>query len=412
MKKLTLLPLYEAILKTGGLHVDKNGLVSNTYGDTTTAVEIEGKRLVLPTQEHLRSGDWANKIIFHPGYENIMRGTSAVMDKLRAAINAKANMIISQLMYELMTIVTSVGMHSKMSPDQQELLSKVVKADEKTLKTIVDIIAAMRTANSERKFVNIYVKNGGKAGGKQWSRASIVRFPFYDELLAADKAVYGVTLRKTDKAALIEIMEFMFPAIKDDGGYSRGSNCDIAPTLDCMMKAVMGIADRINSVCKEYSKLLTNGDDYVYDDDWCDSFENLGYLSTEIKMIPMQAGNEGATNNEPVKAPGLVTPQPTPVQYAQQPVYQPMQYQQPYQPLQPAGPVMTQDGKVDFRASMMANPQLAATMQPVQVMQSQYPPQQPQRVPSWQQPQQMYGSMQQFQQPMQQQYGYQPQTGY
>lgn len=397
---MKIINLYDSILSTAGLKVDKDDMVSAVAGTTSIPFVVKGKRLVLPTKVHLSNPNKDSIAIFHPLSENTLRGESEVMARFRSAINTRMNYVVGCLSQELMTIATSVKMHSQLNPDQQELLSKLKNADEKTLAALQSILKAMSLDSKDKNFVHIYLKRGGMVAGKKYSRAAIVTFPLYEELCKSDKAVYGVTLRSKDKQSIIALLEFIFSDIQTPNSYDRGSYSDIAPFLDSLMLAVKSLASDINTVIDAYEQFIPEANTYKYNDEWVETFDNLSQLLGEIRSIPMQAGNEGEVVNKVdtshVQNTGLVTPTQAPVVHHQHvpqnphnfnaPMMQPMQQQVYQQPVQ-NGPVKTEGG-IDFSASTRNNP----AFQQFNPMMPQQPlPPQP---PRWAQPQTpMFGQM-------------------
>jgi hypothetical protein len=399
---MKIIDLYKSILSTAGLKVDKDDMVSATAGDVSIPFVVKGKRLVLPTKSHLSNPNKDSIAIFHPLSENTLRGESDVMGRFRSAINTRMNYVVGCIAQELMTIATSVKMHSQLNPDQQELLSKLKNADEKTLSSLQSILKAMSLDSKDKNFVHIFLKRGGIVAGKKYSRAAIVTFPLYEELCKSDKAVYGVTLRTKDKQSLIALLEFIFSDIQTPNTYDRGSYSDIAPFLDSLMLAVKSLASDINTVIDGYEQFIPDALSYKYEDEWVETFDNLSQLLGEIRSIPMQAGNEGEvvgrsdTNTQ--QAVGLITPTAAPVQQTHvpqnphnfnAPIMQPMQQPQVYQQPVQNGPVRTEGG-IDFSASTRNNPafQQFNPMMPGQMVQ------QVVSVPRWAQPQApMFGQM-------------------
>lgn len=390
---MKMIELYKHLLAAGNCIVDDEGMVSGSMKGKTMPLMVGGKRLVLPTAEHLAHPDPSNKVIFHPLSENILGGESKVMEKFRGTINVRLNWVLACLLQELMGIVTSVKLHPKLSPTQSELLSKVKSADltmvdvtvkdkkvpmAKAYKALKDLIDAMNVTSKDKCFVHIFLRRGGRVAGKSYRSAAIVSFPLYEELAKGEKQVFGVTLRAKDREAIMQLLEFVIPGIEVPHSYDKGSECDIAPFLDALMKSLMGIASNINAIVDEFENHLSEDapGDYKYGDQWVSIFDNLSQMLPEIRMIPMQAGNEGHRDTRPVGnpnatgAPALVNAAPPaphqPAVAAPNTIaYPPAFPQQAYAPAaypampQPAGPVKTESGKIDFAASMRSNPVLA-----------------------------------------------------
>jgi hypothetical protein len=233
------------------------------------------------------------------------------------------NYVIACMMGELLTLITSPGEHQKLTPDQSELLSMVSQADEETLSRFEKIITTIKKAaangDKDKAFVNIYLKKTANIKGKVYKRGAIITFPFYKELMKKEKTLYGVTLRNKDRESIQKLLEFIIPGIEVEDSYNQGSTGDISPFLDALLKGVLGIASNINSIATNYKNFLGMYDSYIYNADWVDTMENIHLLESEIRMIPMQAGNEGsvvgaapnAHQPQLSVAPAVAAPKPT-----------------------------------------------------------------------------------------------------
>jgi hypothetical protein len=310
---------YKQILKLGGLVTDKDGLVSATIDDSTVPFTVKGKRLALPTKENM--GKTADLVIFHPLSENFLRGESEVMQRYRSAINTRLNYVLGCLMEEMLTLITSAGEHQKLTPEQSEVLSVAHEADEGTLTRFTQLLKAMGLGDKEKSFVNIYLKKTASIKGKVYKRGAIVTFPFYKELIKKEKSVYGVTLRIKDREAIQKLLEFIIPGIGEDDAYNQGSSGDVSPFLESLLKGLIGVAANINSIATSYKDFLALYDNYVYNADWVDTMENIHLLETEIRLVPMQAGNEGS----------IMSTNPSPPQLSVAPPVQESVHSQPQQ---------------------------------------------------------------------------------
>lgn len=375
---MKLIQLYKDILSVASLKADNDGMISAEAGGRSSPFMVEGKRLVLPTHENLRNPDWANRVVFHPLSENNMRGESKVMEKFRAAINTRLNYVTMLLGEELLGLTVDTAAHKRLNPDQTVLLTALLGADEKskTLEQFQALVKAMGLGNPERSFVHVFLKRGGIVKGKKYNRACIVSFPLYEELGKEDaKQIYGVTVSKKNKALLRKLMEFIFPGIETPTHFDSGSESDIGPFLDCLMQSIIKLGSCINQIVDDYEKLLAEPDTFRFNSDWVDVFENLNQLLPEIRAIPMQAGNEGATersaaqaaagganrltNVQPAHPPGTIgmpaAPAPAAAAWAGQPVVAANQ---------PA--LVKTDRGIDFSATLRNNPGVAAVIGAVQ----------------------------------------------
>lgn len=369
---MKIIELYKEILSAGYLFADKEGMISAKIKGSTMPFLIDGKRLVLPTKEHLKNSDWSNRVVFHPLSENILRGESKVLERFRNNINLRLNYVLGMVADQLFKLVVNVGGHKHLSPDQSIILSSVKNADEKAYNAFGNLIEDMGLTNKTKCIVHIYLKKGGVVDGRKYNRAAIVTFPLYEELLKNQKQVFGVNIASAKhREAIKQLLEYILPGIDKPHYFDRGSESQIAPYLDCLMQGVLGIASRINNIIDEYGQFMDSADELRYADGWVEVFENLEQLKAEIRSIPMQAGNEGAVGDAPAapapaaQAPAQVlqTPSAIPVPPPVQPIpTQPYYGAPPPAPVQGGGVVKSASGGIDFAASMRSNPQLAGTI--------------------------------------------------
>ena len=361
---------YKSILSLGCLTADEAGLISAEMESTKVPLVVDSKRLVLPTREHMANPNKESIVLFHPLAENIMRGESDVMAKFRSAINIKLNFTIGTMLQEIIVLATSPGMHHKLKSDQFEFLALLKEADEKTLASFQQLVKSMSIGNVDKCFVHFYIKKNAVINGKNHRRGAIITFPLYEELCKSDTMVYGIKMRKKDHASLKAMLAYIFPKIDEKDTYSRGSLSDTAPTLDALLLGVLGVASHINSMVENFEGVIEDLSEFRYEDDWVAELDNLAQFTNELRLIPMQAGNEGGVAPTPtqptphlqnVAAPAA----PAPYQSLMQPV-QSQPYMQSAPPVQNNGVavVKTQTGGIDFAATLRSNPQFAPVGNP------------------------------------------------
>ena len=288
---MKLIPFYKSVLGTAALKVNAENMVSAHMQGNSIPFMVKGKRLVLPTHEHLSNPDKSSIVIFHPLSENVLGDESAVMEKFRNALNIRLNYILGVIVDGLLVLGTSVAEHAKLTPDQAEVLGILKDADEKTLTNYRAILKNMGMGNKEKCFIDIFLKRGGMVNGKKYNRAAIVHFPLYKELLKREKQTYGVILRKKDYEIFIKLLEFIIPGIENEAYFNKGSESDLGPFLDALMRCVAQIASRINQTVEMYRDQYDNPDELLFESDWVECFDNLSQLLPEVRAIPMQAGN-------------------------------------------------------------------------------------------------------------------------
>lgn len=356
---MKIVDFYKQILSAGSLVADAAGNVSAMVESKTIPFTVGSKRMVLPTKEQLANPNKDNVAVFHPLEENIIRGESEVMTRYRAAVNLRLNYVINHLLLELITLSTSPGMHSKLTPNHYDLLAHFKDADEKTIQAFEALMKAMPMGSVEKCFAHIFIKKNAIIGGKTYRRGAMVSFPLYEELEKEGTTVYGVKLRKKDHAAFKGILKQIFPDMDIKNHYSRGSASDIAATLDCLLAVVINLASYLNGLIDEYGDLLEDIKSLRYEDEWMPEMANLTQFTNELRLMPMQTGNEGSHEVAAAPAPvgqlQNVAPPALP-----QPVMVPAPSYTYAAP--PVSAPVTQSGLLDFGAMLRNNPQLAPQM--------------------------------------------------
>lgn len=364
-----LLNIYRSILKYSGLEADADGLISAVIDGKKQPSLIDGVRMVLPTDHHLRTFMKNEKIVFHPFTENILRGESEIIQKLKLTINVKLNYTIATIGQNLLNLVASPEFHSRLNPEQMEIMTCIKDCDEKAVVNFIQVMVNGSKSKVDRLFANIYLKRGGTVHGKRYSRVGIVSFPFYEDLI--NNKVEKVRVK--DVETYKQLFKFIFPDIDEPDCYNYGSNSQVAPFLDALMKSSCNIASRLNDILLTYKDFIDNHEELMFDSDWVEAFENLDDLSSEIRKIPVQYGNDGSISTA-TELPA--TPMPVPVPVQQQPVQAPQQY-----PQNNVAPVQQQAPQVPRTARGLSFSALTGANQPqmpmVPVMPSPFMQQQP-----------------------------------
>lgn len=339
---MELLPLYKSILKAGHLVVDDEGFIKRVWKGKKEPWLIDGKSVVLPTDEQLKAPT-AETIVFHPLFEFLTRAESTVTAEYRRVVTERLHLSFLALASELLKIGASQQMHAKLSPEQSEFLSFVPEADKEMFETFEKLCDAMPEGQNQKAFVSMYLKRGGIVQGKSAHRAAIVTFPLYkqlvedgqkrDAVMSARKhapkkkdekkeeeklpvipnETYGVKMRKIDREAFIKLFEYMVPGIAEVDSYSATSNSNIAPSMDAIMHAVQNLAAPLNDMVERFKDKLSESAQIILrvEDAWVPEFVNLAPLQVQIRMIPMQDGNDGAlpvpTDKQSVEAEARAT---------------------------------------------------------------------------------------------------------
>lgn len=292
---MKLITLYKALLDLGGMSADRDGFVSGKLPGSMqdpAPVTIKGKRLVLPTQKQLTTTGWEDRIVFHPLYENVLRGESQVIEKLRSLITMRINVTLGVLCTGLLELAGSTDEHSKLNPDQSMFLAKVRMIDAKSLDNWKDLLKALEPADGKQNFIHVFLKRSGTVAGKKHARVGVVNFPVM-KALCSDEKVFNFKPRNKDREVFKNLLEYVFKDIVNDGAYNAGSDSSIAPYTDAMLRTFLNLIAPINDVIDLFSDIRPELADLKFNSDWVEELDKLESYHVDIRSIPMQAGNEG-----------------------------------------------------------------------------------------------------------------------
>lgn len=361
---MKMLDFYRAVLKTACLVTDDQDRVSIAIDDLDAPLTIKGKRMVLPTREYMRQEDKSGIVLFHPLQEVITQNESEVMARYRLCANTWINHLVGKVMFNLIKLSASPAQHNRLRPDQLDLMRIFKDADKGMFDNFVKLTKAMPAGSIDKSFVNIYLKPKARKGDVIHRRGAIVSFPLYEELKQNPTKPYGVALRKKDAPAISALIDYIFPDGISTEAYNQFSTSDSVPTLEVMLKCLRGLAESINAVIADFKEIVPELDGLILECEWETVLDDLHQFDAEVRLTPMQPGNEG--HAEPAaKVPGNTQPQ------QQQWVTRTPQQTSPQVMMADANaPILTENGKLDMAA--MARRAQAAAYQPYQQQQQQY----------------------------------------
>ncbi len=307
---------YKSLMASIGIYDGPDGKLSFIRDGVEFPVLCEGKRLVLPTRDVLRTANWNECIAFHPLCESIIRKESVVVAKLRQLINYRITEVICEVATEILAVACDHTRHSTLSPKQAEMLSLIPDVDAKTCDSWNELVEVI-LQKADKRIVNIYLKAGGHVDNTAFRRAAIVTFPILEEFETTTLDVCGVKMRKRDKQAIGAMIKWILTPTGSATipNYSYGSNDDTAPYFHALVHAFGGIAKRLNAVSYLWRKVL--GDNYklIHTDlDWIEAFTDL---TVYVGAIPTLAGNAGESDDPVALAPSVATPSTLPPPYGQ-----------------------------------------------------------------------------------------------
>lgn len=332
---MKMLDLYREFLADAGAVVDKDGFVTlDRFGEKEPWL-VKGKRLALPTHQQQRNFNGEKTVLFHPLYENAIKGESDVLADYRRTIGERISLSFMALAAQLLTIATSERMHKKLSPPQSKYLTLIPEADESMLDTLGKLIEACPLGQNQRVFTSIYLAKNAELHGKKHKRVAVVSWPLYEALVndglererkmeeraaVRDKAkkdkvepkdiptpenkTFGVKLSVKERQVFIRLFEYLVPGLSEayaasgdmgEATYNRASDALVAPSMHALMQSIEAIIDPLNAICDLFQdKLGDNYDAIRMKGDWVEAFNpDPSVYREEIKMVPPTIGNDG-----------------------------------------------------------------------------------------------------------------------
>jgi hypothetical protein len=281
---MKLLEVYESILKFASMEVDSNGFVNTVLAGKASPCMIGDHRLVLPTREQLKNFKPNDLIIFHPVMEDILKGETEIIQKLKYTLNVKLNFAIGALICSLLDMLASPDTHTQLDPEQSEIFKAVPEVDKKALVTFSSLMVSLMKTQPDRCFVNLFLKKGGTYQGVKYGRVGIVTFPFYRDL--PNETLHK--LRVKDREIFTKLFEYVLPGIDNAEEYNYGSSSNVAPMLEALLHTAAKIVERIHDTVRVYERFVESPEDLRFDLNWLEAFEDMSALASEARNIPVQ----------------------------------------------------------------------------------------------------------------------------
>lgn len=282
---MPVLTIYKEILESMGLIVHDDGLVSTPSEEGPSPVFIKGMRLALPIESVLRHANWNEVVAFHPLSEDSMLSQSIVLHRLRDCIHIRLTFVATDLLLQLAQLAADTAKHTKLNPRQKEFLSMVPEMDQKAVDAVTSV-ADVISPVGDHKAVNIFLKRGGNLGGVSYQRTANVSFPIFEEFEEKSEkkgySICGVSMRKKDKEAIHQLLEYIFPNRDEPTYYSAGSSQSVAPYFDAMIKAYGNVAAQLNAKVELFASHLDNPVELKTNLTWLDKITDLSKFKGQL----------------------------------------------------------------------------------------------------------------------------------
>lgn len=294
--------LYVPLATSVDLPPDEDGTMRFHLDEKNSrVVKVDDLPLVMPIPSRLRGSGLNGVVAFHPLSENIIRGESPVLRKLRTAVINKITNSLSLLMLSMAEIAADVDYQQKLKASESEFLRALPSADAKFANALGKIIDNIE-AEGNNRLVRIFFKRGGMWKGEKYARVAVVSFPLVEAAHEDSKELFGVKLRVADKTQIQALLEYLLPnSLEPSDTYDYGSSSKSAPYFDSLIGAYVNLANAINKHAKKLKKHLEVYDSIYIDTSWADEMANIDKLALEIPPLPFNEGDVGIEEKHKVE---------------------------------------------------------------------------------------------------------------
>lgn len=238
-----------------GLTVGEQDVVAIGGGElgVIQPIEIDNKKVYLPTDEFLNGKDLKDSIAFHPLAEDILKKRSPMLTAIQNAFHWR---LYTASVFLIEAVISACIKQRKgeniTDPRMLRYLSSNEECDEKIMQFFRKLTEVVQ-ADSSKKIFNVYLRHSSDNEGSL--RQCSITSPLLAELerVAAIGStrpggldVWGVqSPRKKDVMILANLIKSIFPGIEDKT-YSTASSNKIAPYCDALFRALLLINEDIN----------------------------------------------------------------------------------------------------------------------------------------------------------------------
>lgn len=284
-----LLEIYKEILHAVGCKVLTDGSIvyKSVTGGENTDVNIQigkkVKKLVLPTKELMRNGEWDELVAFHPGAENIFSGQSEVFNWLSMRVAGVLHDNIQILVGSIMLLGRSEELRGKLNMSQMELLREFGDMDAASDKLLLDICKKSTQICGKYPLLSVKMDRSGKIDDETFSRTCTL----IPHVISNPTKMCGVTPTSIKSGKTVRaIYERVFPSVR-----AYGSNSVEAPYLYSLLDLFYNTSVHLNGVKAVLGKYVDMAE---MPTKWYEKSKDIGKL-TKIHLNHPLTGNTGVT---------------------------------------------------------------------------------------------------------------------
>ena len=350
---MSIIDFYTKVIHSLKLIVSQDHFVQAKVGDVNKTITISGKPLVLPTKAHIdtaldtdENGTVSvSKVLYNPLNEDTIKGDSLSLKQTKDTVERRLSYTFAGLGEMLLTLAEDPSLQKKTPMDINNFLmslsgsSKEAKqqVDKKSITLWSKIYQKSLEIDPSKSYLKSYLKRVTKVNGVKYNRMMVISFPFYDELLTADRdtTFFGVGLRKKDIEVFKRIHEFLIDDMDNNATITFGSEDNESPGFIAVMSAYIKLGNKFNRIAGKLKFVDEETYDYIKIPNkiGLKELDNLAIYKNEVLALPndidmnrkkasLLRANTDTVNNSIVNS-NYTLPHPTQPQqqsYTQQPM--------------------------------------------------------------------------------------------
>lgn len=278
-----LINFYGSLLKAIDCTVNDDGTILGPVTGNPITVKLNKieKKLVLPTAEVLKNGDWDSVVAFHPAAESIIHGQSEVLNAYLTFASLKLHDSVQMAVASIISLGLNKDAKNKLTNKQMDLLGQFECIDTSVEKALLDIAKKNTGISGKYPLLSLRLDRAGEIDGEIYSRTCTLRAP----ILNSTESFCGVTpTNATARKVIHALYTYVFPE-----KLVYGSNSKNTPYLCALLECYYHTAVHLNNIRLILGKYTTMKPIHIA---WYDDLKSVSKMAK--RDLPQTLpGNKG-----------------------------------------------------------------------------------------------------------------------
>jgi len=259
---------YVRVLESLGLTVTEDKYIKSIDPETGKAKQVSTTNnipMVLPVKEHINTCVEPNdegeielvKYMFNPLNEDMIKGDSQSIKRLKDIINARLNYSLTAVIGMLSELIDNKEAQTKANTHITKFLMNLKKDLSTAIKKEVcddkyyQILGELVNKHYANKLIHIFLKKSATYNGVKYNRLVTADLPLYQDISSHDKndPFHDMTLRNKDITVLTHIFSYIFDDLTDESGHIKiGSEDTTSPAFIALFKFYLIVMKRFQKI--------------------------------------------------------------------------------------------------------------------------------------------------------------------